>query len=199
MNTKIFRSGDRVFWSSFDKRHEFGRKGVARWAEPAATCVDWDNGEHSCSLDVKDLSHAETVVTNAEPRRITSADQIRTGATYDVAGAKLIGQAEDELRWPTLQDVDGKPILVGGDRCQLEWLLAAGAVITEVAPPPEPAYVEPEWQPGDWAISNGRRYLYAPAHDGDNFPWFSGAADHWISRDAIDGPLSLYYRHGQAS
>jgi len=138
-----------------------------------------------------------------ERRRITSVDQIREGATYDLAGAKLSAD-----RHQTLNPAGGGD--VGRIPRSIVWiLLKAGAVITEVAPPPEPEYVEPEWQPGDWAEDEcGEQYVFGPQSAGDSTPWFRALVGErrWFGRDEIktkDGKrvskLTLTYRHGVTS
>lgn len=133
-------------------------------------------------------------------RRITSTNQIRKGATYDLGGARFAVGEVGELF------VNGGWALARSDIGQL---LRAGAVITEVAPPPEPG-----WKPGDWVKDEqGYTYFYLPDSDGDTYPFKSeyvrrdelGGDKNWFRRDEIKNPdgsksaLHLHYRHGAKS
>lgn len=129
----------------------------------------------------------------AEPRRITSVDEIRTGAIYDLGGAQLTGQALEGIWNPHLRNADGNSVL---DHFALERLFEAGVVVTELVPP-EP---ETEWQPGDWVRDaddpQGAWYVFAPDSADEPHP------HHWMAqkggfyqRKELPARLTLAYRH----
>jgi hypothetical protein len=150
-------------------------------------------GTRECGMNPGSLS---PVV--GPPRRITSIDEIRVGATYDLAGALLVADEDRELA------IGNEYVFTKND---IRQLIAAGAAITEVSPAPG-SQLEPVWQPGDWVKDErGRTYFYLPESIWDDAqfradrsqPDECGSEQTWFHRADIKGPLRLHYRHGDAS
>lgn len=183
-NETKFEHGDQAWWNSFDTRNEFGREGRVAFPGPELTCIDWDGGGHSCSVDLKDLSRVA-------PTRVTSADQIRDGARYELGGMKFKGDRGHLI---------GESLPHGFHAWAVAELLNAGAVITEIALPPEP-----EWRAGDWIEDAvDRLFFYAPNRPNDPAPFrplYPKDEDEYdfFPRAGMKGPLKLHYRHGEES